>query len=59
MLMQAISLILLFSKLNIKNKWIIKTITFFKLLTFNITLIHMRLLMEDNLMKRKRVVILH
>ena len=46
-LIQAISLILLFSKLNIKNKWVIKIISFFTPLTFNITLIHLRLFMED------------
>jgi hypothetical protein len=47
MLLQAISLIILFSRLNIKNKWIIKLISFFTPLTFNITLIHLRLFMED------------
>ena len=46
-LLQAISLIILFSRLNIKNKWIIKLISFFTPLTFNITLIHLRLFMED------------
>ena len=47
MLLQAISLIILFSRLNIKNKWIIKLISFFTPLTFNITLIHIRLFDEN------------
>ena len=53
MLMQTISLIMLFSKLNIKNKWIIKIISFFTPLTFNITLIHLKLFRDGSLMKRK------
>ena len=44
--LQAISLIMLFSKLKIKNKYIIKVINFFTPLTFNVTLSHLRIFQE-------------
>jgi len=43
-LIEALSLILIFSRLNIKNYFLKKIISFFVPLTFNITLIHLRLL---------------
>ena len=43
-LIQAFSLILIFSRLNIKNCIMKKIISFFTPLTFNITLLHLRLL---------------
>lgn len=44
--LQAISLIMLFSKLKINNKYIIKAINFFTPLTFNVTLVHLRIFSE-------------
>ena len=44
--LQAISLIMIFSKLNIKNKCFIKIISFFTPLTFNVTLSHLRIFDE-------------
>ena len=44
--LQAISLIMIFSKLKIKNKYIIKVINFFTPLTFNVTLVHLRIFSE-------------
>ena len=46
-LFQAISLIMCFSRLNIKNKYIIKIISFLSPLTFSALLIHCRLLSTD------------
>ena len=46
-LLQAISLILVFSRLNIKNFFMKKIISFFTPLTFNITLLHLRLMSEN------------
>ena len=40
--LQALSLVILFSQLNIKNKLIIKIISFFNPLTFSVTIIHLR-----------------
>ena len=45
-LLQAFSLILVFSRLNIKNCFMKKIISFFSPLTFNITLIHLRLMSD-------------
>ena len=45
-LLQAFSLILVFSRLNIKNCFMKKIISFFTPLTFNITLIHLRLMSD-------------
>ena len=44
--LQAISLIMLFSRFNINNKYIIKVIKFFTPLTFNVTLSHLRIFQE-------------
>ena len=44
--LQAISLTILFSKLNISNKYIIKVINFFTPLSFNVTLSHLRVFKE-------------
>ena len=41
-IIQALSLIILFSNLKIRNKYIIKVISFFNPLNFNVTLIHAR-----------------
>lgn len=43
MVMQAISLIIIFAKFDFKNKWIIKLISFFTPLFFSVQLIHARL----------------
>ena len=52
-ILQAISLIILFSKLDIRNIWIIKIISFFTPLTFNVTLIHLRFFQENIIFKQK------
>ena len=44
--LQAISLVMIFSRLNINNKFFIKIISFFTPLTFNVTLIHLRIFQE-------------
>ena len=44
--LQAISLIMIFYRLNINNKFFIKIISFFTPLTFNVTLIHLRIFRE-------------
>ena len=49
--LQALSLIMLSSKLNIKNKYIIKIISFLSPLTFSAQLIHARLFREKNIKK--------
>ena len=50
---QAISLVILFSKLDIRYIWIIKIISFFTPLTFNVTLIHLRFFTENIILKQK------
>jgi len=45
-LFEALSLLMIFSKLSINNKFIIKIITFFTPLTLNITLLHWRIIYE-------------
>jgi hypothetical protein len=45
-ILQALSLIMIFSKLSINNRFIIKIISFFTPLTLNVTLIHWRLFSE-------------
>ena len=42
-IIQAISLIFFFSNLKLRNKYLIKVITFFNPLNFNVTLIHSRI----------------
>jgi len=45
-IIEALSLLMIFSKLSINNKFLIKFISFFTPLTLNITLIHLRLFYE-------------
>jgi len=45
-LFEALSLLMVFSKLSINNKFIIKIISFFTPLTLNITLLHWRIIYE-------------
>ena len=52
MLLQAISFIILFSRLNINNKWITKIISFLSPLTFSAQLIHARLFKENIKIKK-------
>ena len=52
-IVQAISLVMYFSKLNINNKFIQKVISFFTPLTFNTTLIHIRFFQEKSLFQHK------
>ena len=47
MILQAISLIMIFSKLNFKRKWITKIISFLSQFTFNVIFIHLRLFLPD------------
>ena len=51
MLLQAISLIMFFSRLNVNNKLIIKIISFFTPLTFSVQLIHTRLFQVSKTIK--------
>ena len=51
MVLQAISLIMIFSRLDIKNKLIIKIISFFVPLTFSVQLIHARLFQNSKKFK--------
>ena len=53
MIIQSISLVLFFSRLKFKYNIFIKFISFFTPLTFNVTLIHQRLLKENFLFKKK------
>ena len=46
-LLETISLLMIFSKMNLKSNWIKKIISFFSPLTFNITLIHLRLFQSN------------
>lgn len=46
-IIQALSLIFLFSNLKIRNKYLIKVISFFNPLNFNVTLIHARVFYFD------------
>ena len=50
-LFQAISLVMFFSRLNIKYKWIIKIISFLSPLTFSVQLIHQPLFISNIPMK--------
>ena len=50
--LQALSLVILFSQLNIKNKWTIKIISFFNPLTFNVTIIHLRPMSINTIFKK-------
>ena len=52
-LLQALSLILIFYKLKIENYTIIRIISFFRPLNFNITLIHLRLFEENFILTEK------
>lgn len=51
-LLQAISFIILFSQLNINNKWILKIISFLSPLTFSAQLIHAHLFKENIKIKK-------
>ena len=50
--LQALSLVILFSQLNIKNKLTIKIISFFNPLTFNVTIIHLRPMSINTIFKK-------
>lgn len=56
MLLQAISLIMFFSRLNVNNKLIIKIISFFTPLTFSVQLIHTRLFQVSKTIKLIRIL---
>ena len=54
--LESISLIFIFSRLNIKNNIIKKIIVFFTPLTFNTTLIHIRLFTDNNFHHTKKLL---
>lgn len=51
-LLEAISIIMIFSHLYIKNQYLIKVISFFTPLTFNVYLIHDNKLIRDNIITK-------
>ena len=53
-LLQAITLLMFFSKLNITNKWVIKIISILSPLNFSVLLIHARLFREN--IKTKKIL---